>query len=117
MPLCALSEFSRGFMMATMMSGLFICGQTDHSNTEIQISPGAGTECAQRITSESSASDMHKRQWKQRRANGSKRMMIGEKGKHPPPPTPITPPDCLTQSRPSSTGQKATGTTLHAGRE
>ena len=46
-PLCALGEFSRVFMMATMMSGLFICGQTDHSNTEIQIGPAVpGTECS-----------------------------------------------------------------------
>ena len=39
----------------------------------------------------------------------------GEKGPTYPPPT--TPPDYLTQSRPSGTGQKATGTPLFAGRD
>ena len=53
MPLCALSEFSRGFMMATMMSGLFICGQTDHSNDRNPDRPGggAGDGMLSRITS------------------------------------------------------------------
>ena len=92
MPLCALGEFSRGFMMATMMSGLFICGQTDHSNTEIQIGPAVpGTECSAASRPSESSARYAQAQWKQRCANGSKRMMIGEKGKHPPTPHPHHP--------------------------
>ena len=91
MPLCALGEFSRGFMMATIMSGLFICGQTDHSavTQKSRIGPAVpGTECSA-ASRRRAAPDMHRR-------NGSSgaptaAMMLGEKGKHPPTPHPHHP--------------------------